>query len=70
MYNIVIKDKIVYDHLSNEEKDSTLKMLKTIIDNKLLNDFKYTFDDIKVEEVYDFDNQRNVSYLLKRQMFV
>ena len=70
MYNIVIKDKIVYDHLSNEEKDSTLKMLKTIIDNKLLNDFKYTFDDIKVEEVYDFDNQRNVSHLLKRQMFV
>ena len=70
MYNIVIKDKIVYDHLSNEEKDNTLKMLKTIIDNKLLNDFKYTFDDIKVEEVYDFDNQRNVSYLLKRQMFV
>ena len=70
MYNIVIKDKVVYDHLSNEEKDSTLKMLKTIIDNNLLNDFKYTFDDIKVEEVYDFDNQRNVSYLLKRQMFV
>ena len=70
MYNIVIKDKVVYDHLSNEEKDSTLKMLKTIIDNNLLNDFKYTFDDIKVEEVYDFDNQRNVSHLLKRQMFV
>ena len=70
MYNIVIKDKVVYDHLSNEEKDNTLKMLKTIIDNKLLNDFKYTFDDIKVEEVYDFDNQRNVSHLLKRQMFV
>lgn len=70
MYNIVIKDKVVYDHLSNEEKDNTLKMLKTIIDNKLLNDFKYTFDDIKVEEVYDFDNQRNISHLLKRQMFV
>ena len=70
MYNIVIKDQVVYDHLSNEEKDNTLKMLKTIIDNKLLNDFKYTFDDIKVEEVYDFDNQRNVSHLLKRQMFV
>ena len=56
MYNIVIKYKIVYDHISNEEKYSTLKMLKTIIDNNLLNDFKYTFDDIKVEEVYDFDN--------------
>ena len=56
MYNIVIKDKVVYDHLSNEEIDSTIKMLKTIIDNNLLNDFKYTFDDIKVEEVYDFDN--------------
>ena len=55
MYNIVIKDKVVYDHLSNEEKDSTLKMLKTIIDNNLL-DIKYTFEDIKVEEVYDFDN--------------
>ena len=70
MYNIVIKDKVVYDHLSNEEKHNTLKMRKTIIDNKLHNDFKYTFDDIKVEEVYDFDNQRNVSHLLKRQMFV
>ena len=70
MYNIVIKDKVVYDHLSNEEKDNTLKMLKTIIDNNLLNDFKYTFDDIKVEEVYDFDNQHNISHLLKRQMFV
>ena len=55
MYNIVIKDKVVYDHLSKEEKESTITMLKTIIDNNLL-DIKYTFEDIKVEEVYDFDN--------------
>ena len=56
MYNIIIKDKIVYDHLSNEQKENILTMFKTIIGNNLLNDFKYTFDDIKVEEVYDFDN--------------
>ena len=56
MYNIVIKEKAVFERLSKEEKESTITMLKTIIDNNLLNDFKYTFDDIKVEEVYDFDN--------------
>ena len=69
MYNIVIKEKAVFERLSKEEKESTITMLKTIIDNNLL-DIKYTFEDIKVEEVYDFDNQRNVSHLLKRQMFV
>ena len=55
MYNIVIKEKTFYERLSKEEKDNTLTMLKTIIDNNLL-DIKYTFEDIKVEEVYDFDN--------------
>ena len=69
MYNIVIKEKAVFERLSKEEKENTITMLKTIIDNNLL-DIKYTFEDIKVEEVYDFDNQRNVSHLLKRQMFV
>ena len=69
MYNIMIKEKAVFERLSKEEKESTITMLKTIIDNNLL-DIKYTFEDIKVEEVYDFDNQRNVSHLLKRQMFV
>ena len=64
MYNIVIKEKTFYERLSKEEKDNTLTMLKTIIDNNLL-DTKYTFEDIKVEEVYDFDNQRNVSHLLE-----
>ena len=69
MYNIVIKEKAVFERLSKEEKENTITMLKTIIDNNLL-DIKYTFEEIKVEEVYDFDNQRNVSHLLKRQMFV
>ena len=64
MYNIVIKEKTFYERLSKEEKDNTLTMLKTIIDNNLL-DTKYTFEDIKVEEVYDFDNQYNVSHLLE-----
>ncbi len=64
MYNIVIKEKTFYERLSKEEKDNTLTMLKTIIDNNLL-DTKYTFEDIKVEEVYDFDNQHNVSHLLE-----
>ena len=64
MYNIVIKEKAVFERLSKEEKENTITMLKTIIDNNLL-DIKYTFEDIKVEEVYDFDNQRNVSHLLE-----
>ena len=55
MYNIVIKEKAVFERHSKEEKESTITMLKTIIDNNLL-DIKYTFEDIKVEEVYDFDN--------------
>lgn len=56
MYNIVIDEKTVYERITKEEKENVLKMLKKIIDYELIGDFKYTFDDIKVEEVYDFDN--------------
>ena len=46
MYNIVIKEKTFYERLSKEEKDNTLTMLKTIIDNNLL-DTKYTLRTLK-----------------------
>ena len=56
MYNIVINDKTIYERITNEEKEIALKMFKKMIDFNLLSGFRYTFDDIKVEEIYDFDN--------------
>lgn len=56
MYNIVINNKTVYERITNEEKEIALKMFKKMIEFDLLGGFRYTFDDIKVEEIYDFDN--------------